>query len=181
MTATRPGNRRALAIPDDELQAIQAALRTLQEKLLPRLVDLDATHRRALPKMGAKTADFVTKTLGYVRAYPQFQPPFVDIAQFESDLDAVGTLRALQQPLSQLADMVDDSLLLSGSEAYAAALACYNAFKSAARFRQPGAALAAQDLAARFSRRPPRGKARMAPLPAAGVAVVPAVPVAVDA
>jgi len=154
MPANLFSNRISLDIPEADMQAVLAAIQTLQEKLQPCLVDLDAEDRRALPKMGAKTVDFVSKTLSYARANPHLKPAFVDIDEYGRDLDAVEVLRKLQQPLSQIADMVDDSLLLSGSEAYAAALAYYQSVKAAAKLGQPGAAVISDDLSARFPGRP---------------------------
>ena len=163
MSANLQSNRISLNIPDADIQAIQGAIQVLQEKLQPHLVDLDAEGReRTLPKMGPRIVDFVSKALSYARAYPQFRPPFVDLDEFTRDLAAVGALRELQQPLSHIADMVDDSLLLSGSEAYGAALATYHAIKSAAKLHQPGAPVIANDLSNRFPGRPLRAS------PAAG-------------
>ncbi len=153
MSANMPVNSISLAIPDDDMQAIREALQTLQDKLEPHLVDLDAAGRRGLPKMGAKTVDFVSKTLTYTRANMAYRPGFVDLDEFTRDLNAIGVLRELQGPLDRLSDMVEDSLLLSGSEAYAAALACYQAFKSAAKLGHPGAEKIAEDLSARFVKR----------------------------
>ena len=154
MTASLISNRISFDIPDADMQAIQAALQTLQDKLLPHLVDLNGDDRRALPKMGAKTVDFVSKTLGYTNANPQFKPAFVDIDEFTRDLAAVGVLRTLQQPIDQIAGLIDSSLLLAGSEAYAAALACYHSIKAAAKLHVPGAGTIANDLAGRFQGRP---------------------------
>ena len=151
MTTTLLSNRISLDISAEDMQAIQDAVKTLQGKLLPHLVDLGPMERRALPKMGSKTVDFVSKTLSYASSNPEFKPAFVDVDEFTRDLSAVGVLRSLQQPLAQLADMVDDSLVLSGSEAYAAALACYQAIKAAAKMNMPGAATIANDLSERFA------------------------------
>lgn len=141
----------SFAIPDDDLQAVQAAVQTLQAKLVPHLVNIGPDEKRALAKMGSKSVDFVSKTLTYASTNPQFKPAFVDIDDFSQDVSAFGLLRSLQQPLSQIADMLDDSLALSGSEAYAAALAYYQSIKTAAKMNVPGAATIADDLAARFA------------------------------
>ena len=167
MSAQLISNRISLDIPDDDMAAIVAAIQTLEDKLVPHLVDLSPEDRRSLPKMGAKTVDFVSKTLDLTSANELFRPAFVDLGEFERDLAAVGALRKLQQPLSKISDMVGDSLLLSGSEAYAAALACYQVIKSAARLNTPGAMVAAADLAGRFPRRVPRAKDPQAPTAAA--------------
>ena len=164
MTASLISNRISFDIPDDDMHAIQAALQTLQDKLLPHLVDLNGDDRRAIPKMGAKTVDFVSKTFGYTQANLQLKPAFVDIDEFSRDLAAVGTLRALQQPLDQIATLVDSSLLLAGSEAYAAALACYHSFKAAAKLHMPGAGTIANDLSERFPGRPVKRETTPAPI-----------------
>ena len=167
MTPQSVNNRIAFQISDDDLQAVQGALQTLQAKLVPLLINLGPDDRRQLPKMGAKTVDFVSKTLTYARSNPQYQPSFIDLEDYAIDLAAVGQLRAIQQPLAQLADMVEDTLLLSGSEALTAALSCYHAFKGAAKANAPGAATIAADLATRF---PGRSSAKPAPAESAGAA-----------
>ena len=66
------------------------------------------------------------------------------------DVAAVTTLRGLEQALTPLVDAVSDSLILSGSEAYQAALVFYNNAKGAAKLRVHGAQGIYDDLAARF-------------------------------
>ncbi len=161
MTPQSINNRIAFQISDADLQAVQAALQTLQAKLVPLLVNLEPDDRRQLPKMGAKTVDFVSRTLSYTRGNPQYQPSFIDLDDFTIDLAAVGVLREIQQPLAQVADMVEDTLLLSGSEALTAALTCYQAFKGAAKANAPGAATIAADLSTRF---PGRAGVKAAPV-----------------
>jgi hypothetical protein len=160
MPANLVSNRISLDIAAEDMQVIEGALQALLNKLKPHLVPISAGDRRTLPRMGAKTIDFVTKALGYAHSNPEFKPAFVDTDEFSRDLSAVGTLRTLAQPLRQLADLVDDSLVLSGSEAYAAALAFYNTVKAGAKLGLPGAQTIADDLAARFPGRPARAASR---------------------
>ena len=143
--------RTSFNIPDDDLQAVQAAVQTLQAKLVPHLVNIGPDEKRALAKMGSKSVDFVSKTLTYASTNPQFKPAFVDIDNFSSDVTAFGVLRSLQQPVSQLADMLDDSLAITGSDAMNAALAYYQSVKTANKLNMPGAATIADDLATRFA------------------------------
>jgi len=152
-------NRISLGIPADDQQAVQAAFQTLIEKLHPHLLSLVPDERREMAKMGPRTSDFVNSTMGYMRAMPQYLPGFVDIEEFQRDLDAVRLLRAFQHQLDQCGDMVGDSLMLAGSEAYAAALSCYDALKTAAKHGSPEAVAAVSDLAERL---PQRGAAKAA-------------------
>lgn len=157
-------NRISLKLTDTDLQAIRSAVSVLQTQLLPHLVDLDADARRELPKMGDKTVAFVRKAYEYAATNPTLCPPFLDLAEFGVDLGAVDTLLGLLRPLSQVTDMLDDSTLLAGSEAYAAALSYYQSVKAAARSGVPGAETIAEDLSQRFPGRP---SASPAPAPAA--------------
>jgi hypothetical protein len=161
-------NRISLDIPGDDLQAIQAAVRTLQDKLVPHLVDLGPGDRRGMLRMGARSLDFVAKTLTSVTANPQLKPAFIDLDEFARDFAAVGTLRSLYQPLLQITDLLDDSLTVSGGEAYSAALACYETIKAASKRGLPGATTIADDLFERFARR--HARADDAPPPAAPAA-----------
>ena len=157
MTANAIGKRLSFDIPADDLQAIQAAVQALQDKLMPHLINLGPDDKRGLPKMGSKSVDFVSKTLNYANSNPQFKPAFVDIDDFSQDVSAFSLLRSLQQPMSQIADMLDDSLAFSGSEAFKAGLAYYQSIKTAAKMNVPGAATIADDLAARFAGQGVRG------------------------
>jgi hypothetical protein len=156
-------NKISFAPSADEMQALLAALQGLMDKLEPLLVDLNVEERHGLPKMGTRTVEFVGKALEYARDNPEFWPAYFDVDEFARDLAAIDKLRALQRPLNHLADMVDDSLLLSGSEAYAAALSFYLSIKAAAKRGLTGAALIADDLGTQFAGRGPRGDAARAP------------------
>jgi hypothetical protein len=149
--------RMSLNMPEAEAQAVRDAVKLLQDKLAPHLIDLGVEERRALPKMGDKTVAFVSKALEYAREHPGLGPSFVDVDEFGRDLAAIELLMGLQRPLAQLMDMVEDSLLQAGSEAYSAALAYYHSAKAAARLNVAGAAVIADDLAKSF---PSRGSIR---------------------
>jgi len=103
--------------------------------------------------------DFVSKTLNDATTN-SFKPPFVDIDYFSRNVAAFGALRSLQQPVSQLADMLDDSLALTGSDAMNAALAYYQSVKTANKLNVQGAATIADDLSERFAGQGPRTPAK---------------------
>jgi hypothetical protein len=117
MTPQSINNRIPFQISDADLQAVQGALQPVHAKLRPLLVNLGPDDRRQLPKMGPKTVDFVSRKLSYTRSNPQYQPSFIDLEDFTIDLAAVGVMREIQQPLAQIAYMVEDTMLLSGREA----------------------------------------------------------------
>lgn len=150
-------NRLSLAIPEPDLQAIQGAVRILQDKLLPHLITLSPGDRRELPKMGDKTVAFVRKATDYALADPQLRPSYLDMEELGRDLQAVDDLGGLRRALAPIVDGLDDSMLAAGSEAYSAALSYYQAVKGAARSRIQGAQAIADDLGQRFPGRPRNG------------------------
>lgn len=149
------GNRISLSISEADQAEVVAAIKVLQDKLQAHLVELSAQERRELPKMGDKTLAFVSNALDYAEAHPTMCPPYLDVAEFGRDLAAVQLLRSLQHPLLQLSDALDSSLMLAGSEAYAAALVFYQSAKAAAKAKVAGAATVADDLSARLPARGP--------------------------
>ena len=156
--------RISLNVPPADVKVIRNAVKALQDKLIPHLVGLSPDERRALPKLGDKTVSFVGKALEYAREHPAIRPSFFDMAEFERDLNAVQLLLGLQRPLSQVMDMVDNSLLLAGSEAYSAALSYYQAAKTAAKVNAAGAATIAEDLGRSLpARGPQKGAAKAEP------------------
>jgi hypothetical protein len=148
--------RMSLNMPEAEAQAVRDAVKVLQDTLVPHLINLGPEERRALPKMGDKTVAFVSKAMQYAREHPDMLPPFVDIDEFARDLAAVELLLGLLRPLRQVVDMVEDSMLLAGSEAYSAGLAFYEVAKAYAKRNVAGAGTIADDLASSLPARGPR-------------------------
>jgi hypothetical protein len=143
-------NRHTERIPPEVLKEAQENIDRVNAILKPYLIILTPEERHDFPKMGRKSLEFGEKTLDYSRQYPQINPPYLDRPGFEEDMaDAVG-LRVLQTSAQQLADNIDDTSLIAGSEAYQAALLFYSAVKDAADHNVPGAKEVYNDLKTRF-------------------------------
>lgn len=145
-------NQIALNIPEADLAEIKEYIKKLQDKLMPYLKSLSAEDRMELPKMGDKTVSFVQKTLEYCRENPELVPSFLNVDDFGVDLQGYETLRSLYQPVLQISDALLDTMLLSGSEAYMAALIFYNATKNAVRSKVPKSETIYADLSTRFAK-----------------------------
>lgn len=148
----------AVSIPESDLAAIRASIDTLKVKLLPHLKTLSPQERRELPKMGDRTVAFVQKALEYCRQNRDLVPNYLDLDAMSLDTGAVQTLRELAQGLGPIADALDDSLTLSGSEAYQGALVFYSNVKNAAKVKTPKAASIYEDLSSRFPGAPVKKK-----------------------
>ena len=152
-------------IPDTEMMEIKTAITILRSRLQPYLKSLSAEERHDLPKMGDKTVSFVKKALEYCTLNSEIVPAFLDVNAFKVDVQAVESIRAICQPLEQITEALNDTMLLSGSEAYSSALIFYNAAKSAAKTNITGAKSVVEDLSSRF---PGRSKGSAASVSAGG-------------
>ena len=145
-------NRISISITPEDFEAGEAGLTAMEEKFNPYLKDLDKGERRGLPKMGDKTVNFVGKSLGYAEANPNLVPPYLDKAEFRKDFVAVQTLTTILRRVEKFHDMLDDTILLCGSEAYKAALTFYKAVQNAMKSGVPGAEVIYNDLKVQFEK-----------------------------
>jgi hypothetical protein len=146
-------NRISVKIPDVDLKAIKAAIQVLQDKLMPHLVTLSVDERHTLLKMGDKNIAFVSKCKEYIEQNPTLAPQYINVEEMKIDLAAVETLRSLLNPVSQISSALDDSIMLSGSEAMVPALSFYHNIKGAARVNVAGAKNILEELKKQFAKK----------------------------
>lgn len=145
-------DRYSMVIPGDIAQQIKEHYTQANQLLVEYLINLTPEERMELPKMGDKTFSFVMKGVELLATPGTPTPPYVDVPALGIDMGAFTTLHQIQQIMKPTMDMLDDSLLLCGSEAYMAILALYNYLKGAAKVNVPGAKTAYEELSARFAR-----------------------------
>jgi len=149
----------AVVFDEAELKQVKDAIAVLNATLMPKLKTLSAQDKKELPKMGDRSAAFVQKAFEYSQKHEGLRPAWLDVSAFAVDVNAVATLRQLSHDVQPLVDALDDSLALSGSEAYQAALMFYGNVRSAAKLNVKSAQGVYDDLAARFPGNPTLGKA----------------------
>jgi len=143
-------NRVSIVIPAEVKQSVLQKLTEVDGLLKPFLVALSPEERKVLPKMGDGSSPFVGKALGYCKTDPQFMPSYVNIPEMEIDYNAVVDLTDFAHISLKLSSGLNDTITLSGSEAYVAALSYYNSVKNAAKMNVPGAKPIYEDLKKRF-------------------------------
>ena len=143
-------NSISVVLDDATLAEVRAAIGVLRTKFVPLLKTLTAQDRQELPKLGDRTTEFVRKSYEYTGVHPDLTPSYLDRAAFKTDLDALGMLQNLQRELAPVNNALADSILLSGSEAYQAALLFYNNVKTAKKVNIGSAAAVYDDLSSRF-------------------------------
>jgi len=144
-------NQISLSLTDAQWQEAETAVQALKKLFDGRLISLTPKQRQSIAKMGDGSVPFVEKAVDYARRNPEFLPPFVKVEEFETDLKAARMLNGLYQLLSQLVVQIDDSMMVSGHEAFSAARSYYATVKMATKVNTPGAKVIEADLAERFA------------------------------
>lgn len=106
--------------------AIVAAIAEINSKA-PFLINLTKEERGELPKMGDKSRAFVQAALTLAEQDDSFLPRSFDKAEMRKDEDLYVALSQVAVPLTILAEKLNDTMLLVGSDLYVAALEVYNA------------------------------------------------------
>ncbi|MDM9380963.1 hypothetical protein QUB80_09625 [Chlorogloeopsis sp. ULAP01] len=131
-------------------EMVMQAIATIKEKL-PFLVDLTTEERRSMLKMGDKSRAFVSKALEVATQNPNFLPRSFDVDEMRRDIELYEALYPILLSLTQLQELVDDTWMTAGSEAYASALAVYNYAKASGDVMGLDAVI--DEMGRRFNRR----------------------------
>lgn len=145
-----PDNRISAILSQADATAIMDAINTIRAKL-PFLQDLTTEERHDLPKMGDKSRAFVQQALEVAKQNEAILPRSFDVEEMLRDVELAAALQPIVLALAQLQELLDDSYVLVGSEAYTAALLVYQYARAAGK----GAALdnTLDALSQRFARK----------------------------
>jgi hypothetical protein len=142
-------NRVSATVSPTDKTAIMTKLTEIKA-LLPFLLNLTKDERIQLPKLGPASLAFDEHCAGYMATAPNLIPPFVDAAEVTKDRNLRLVLADLLREAHKLCEMLDDTLLLVGSEIWMADLSFYQTVRQAARRDVPGADAIYDDLKERF-------------------------------
>ena len=143
-------NRVNAVLPPADATAIMTAIGALKTRL-NFLINLSPEERHDLPKMGDKSESFVRVALNAATAHPEVMPGTFSLDEMRTDVALIDALQPIEQELSELLSLIDDTLLEARSEAYTAALVVYHYAKGTSQ----GEALdkSADAMARRFVRK----------------------------
>jgi hypothetical protein len=145
-------DQHARAIPDEVLDVVRSKLREVIDSISPYATPLTAQERPHLPRMGEKGLSFVEKSKELAGENPALRPNYLDMDAFTVDFHDATGLRTLRNNAAQVLELIDDIVLLAGSEAYQAALLYYNYVHELALRDVPGAKAIYEELRKRFPR-----------------------------
>jgi hypothetical protein len=143
-------NKVSAKLSPADREAVMQAISTIRQKL-PFLIDLTTEERKALPKLGDKSRGFVSKALEIAAQNPDFLPRSFDLDEMRRDIELFEALYPILLSLTQLQELVDDTSVAVGSEAYAAGLMVYNYAKASGK--GAGLETMVDDLGRRFARK----------------------------
>lgn len=146
-----PKNQISAAISDQTLAQIETKISEIRQLLSPYLVNLTSEERTKLPKMSDKSVSFVSKVMEYIKTNPDLIPPMMDKEEMEKDFKLNQSLQPVFKILKQLSENVNETLMLTGHEAYVQALLYYATVKMAAKTGSPDAKTIQEDLGKRFA------------------------------
>ncbi|MET0621661.1 MAG: hypothetical protein ABW250_01640 [Pyrinomonadaceae bacterium] len=145
-----PDNRVSATLSQTDRQAVLDAINIIRTKL-PFLIDLTPEERRTLLKMGDKSRGFVTQALTVAEQNEDILPRSFDVAEMRKDVELLDGLAPIMAALSQLTELVEDTYMAVGGEAYASALLVYQFARAAGKGPALDGALDA--LGQRFARK----------------------------
>lgn len=145
-------NRISLSFTDEDIKSIKESIKVLKEKLLPHLVKLDKEDRVGIFEINIKSLGFIEKAYNYAKTNKKLVPGYLDLEEMKKDIDAFKELSNIMAPIEQIYQILNDSIMLAGTEAYTEALAFHTAVKGAVKMEIKGAEDIYEDL--RYTRFP---------------------------
>jgi len=101
-------------------------------------IKLTDDQKKRLPKLDDARIPFADKGLFYGEQQPLIVPPYTDLGEYKVDLNFVKATRRVGSELASIAEMVSDTRMAAGADAYQAALSIYSSAKNAAKQGVPG-------------------------------------------
>lgn len=143
-------NRISIRFSESEITEINDAIKTLQDKLVPKLIALSTEDKQSVPKIKEKAVPFVQKALQYMETNPEFVPQYLDKMEVNRDYQGFDIINGFLRLLSPTVSNMEDTAFLCGSEGYRGALNYYNNVKLAANMNVPDAKAIYEDLSVYF-------------------------------
>lgn len=146
-------NNHSISIPGEVVDQVNTKVDEIYELLKAYLITLTKEERRTILKMGEKALSFVSNANNLSKEHPELLPSFVAQEDFDIDVADATSLLPLENNLTALSSLINDTAMLAGSEAYNSALLFYNNVKLAAKNNVPGAKEVYDELKTQFPRR----------------------------
>lgn len=124
-------NEYSKVIPQEVIDKVNAKLLECYTEMKPYCVELTPDQREELPKMGVRNTGKVSNITNEMNVAPEYAPPMFSIEEVNKDFKVVSDLSPISTKIANLEMMVNDTLIIAGSEAY---LGCMDYYCSVKRF-----------------------------------------------
>ena len=93
---------------------------------LPFLIELTKEQRKRLVKIDESAQPWTARMLEIATQHPEIVPPKLSVAEMQKDVTLWGELIRIDQALTSLKQLVDDTISAVAVDAYSAALVIYH-------------------------------------------------------
>ena len=142
-------NRVSASLSATAISNVKTAITTIKTNM-PFLLGITTQERQTMPKISEANRVFTADAINAVANNANMLPAYFTASELKLDYDLYVALDEINVLISQLAELVNDTQMLAGSEAYISALSAYRLFGAAAEGGVPGADSIYETLAQRF-------------------------------
>ncbi len=142
----------SIMLTDEEVQAINDAIASLNNVLKGKAINLSPDERRQYGSIADRNKILVDKCKDYMEQNPETIPTVLDKDEFDRDYKA---RRQMEQPLRNLARIMEklrDTKTLLDHDNYHAAVAYYRYIKYLSTQNEPGVTTIYKDLKQHYTR-----------------------------
>jgi hypothetical protein len=122
-------NKVDATLNDQDAEEVMGAIDVIRRKLA-FAVGLTPKERKSMTKIGRKSQTFTEESLEMAQRHPELIPPGVSIEAGRRDLDLFIALTPIVQALGEVYHLAEDTRMIAGSEAFAAARLAYGSAKN---------------------------------------------------
>lgn len=151
-------NLLSVTLTQEELTQLDENIKAINDVLSGKCISLTPDERQSYARLGDGNTNWSRKVIKYMGDQPEFTPSFVDPGETMADFETREALIPRFRKLEAIMDMLDDTMLVLGSDVYESNLAYYQNIKLLANQNVNGTKAIYEDLASQF----PGGRPRKA-------------------
>lgn len=126
-------------IPQEVLDLVNTKLQECHTALKPYCVEFTPDQREELPKLGVRNTGKVSSIANEMSVAPEYTPPMFSMDEVNKDSKVISDLSPVATKILNLEMMVNDTLMLAGSEVFMAYMDYYSSVKHFASRNDPKA------------------------------------------
>ncbi|MFK8301718.1 hypothetical protein ACI75Y_02295 [Capnocytophaga stomatis] len=144
----------SIEFSQEELDRMDNLLSQLEEIVKEKFISLTTEERMEHARVGNKTEDWISRVRIFMEQYPDLVLRHINVEEFNRDYKARQALLPRLRRLQAVANRVDDTALLLGSDLHHNAITYYKGLRAMAQTNAPNAKTIYDDLKTQFPGRP---------------------------